>query len=916
MKICRYKTLVTSFLIIAFALQFYNVCIIYSNITDLQKKSVGIYPQSIDRTGKDFSNLTTFIENCYINKDNPGLNFQPSVFIPNYNISYAKLYFENITALNYTRNIETEPSEYILSYSETEPIYVYQKFSVETDQYINNISIFIQDIIDEDYYSDENSWEVSIVNCSNDFLGTPNSIGILGTLQKPHPNDMAAHWEVFNFKNAGNGPIFLNTSKTNSTIVKDITNYWFAIKIKIPPNDWRTGGGTKFLYINQDSNDPNDIGEGETFAQSPQFINLSYNIDEVKEYFIGNGTILKEDPDSLNTFDNNRLLINSTFISEIGPPVKNNSIIWFTIRLEVDNLTNSEYTWDDLKNLRHDKPYEWRNILNGIIFSINFRLVINVSDSNLIFFDYLSWLNPDKGNYDGISSKHLNISSKDEYLQDYTLINPEEKLEAIQHMDTSANGNNSIEFLFIYVGAMNDTHDYKVSINLLNIEIGEIKTIQTIQKYDPIVHDLHYCNNVTLLNSTFNPSNNEILESIKENDNEFLEVEGDPESTTTIINFKFNILTDLDNSLWDVDDPIVWIFNLPNPRIYQIDFRISSNVSIQDPLNLTYAALEVYNGGDFAPFNELEWISFSDNKTFADIGENTKILPLDSFYSWYIMHLINESDNNSLKVRLRFVGNGSFHTINVSIDEFTLNFHVQNAFSSDITSKIGFGINNDNLKPSDIFMKNFGTNISDDVVGKGIWEGNIDDAVISPQEPFEFNVTSRWPIIRFNVNITYQVFKIIPYIEFIDEIPPFYKTDKNSNFYVRVTEANGKPLNKFDIIFELVNSKNITIFDTTGSSNEQGIAFASINFENTGEGFFIRARYAGESFYTNAKESSDYFRVVNDYILFMEDFLRFLPYMIIGLAVIVSVVTVRQYRHIQLRKSWAKDATILDDLLK
>ena len=43
----------------------------------------------------------------------------------------------------------------------------------------------IQDIVDEDYYSDENSWEVSIVNCSNDIIGTPNSEETLGTLKKP-----------------------------------------------------------------------------------------------------------------------------------------------------------------------------------------------------------------------------------------------------------------------------------------------------------------------------------------------------------------------------------------------------------------------------------------------------------------------------------------------------------------------------------------------------------------------------------------------------------------------------------------------------------------------------------------------------------------------------------------------------------
>ncbi|MFW9989407.1 MAG: hypothetical protein ACFFC3_12190, partial [Candidatus Odinarchaeota archaeon] len=175
-------------------------------------------------------------------------------------------------------------------------------------------------------------------------------------------------------------------------------------------------------------------------------------------------------------------------------------------------------------------------------------------------------------------------------------------------------------------------------------------------------------------------------------------------------------------------------------------------VSIQDPLNLTHAVLEIYNGGDFPPLNETEWIQFSDNKTFADTNETTKILPFDSFYSWYIMHLINESDDNSLRVRLRFIGNGSFEQINVSIDEFTLNFHIQNTISSDITSKIGFGIDSNSLKPLDIHLKNMETDISDD----GIWEMDINNGVPT-QGFYSFNVTSIWPEVIFDVSGIYTI---------------------------------------------------------------------------------------------------------------------------------------------------------------
>ncbi|MFW9989466.1 MAG: hypothetical protein ACFFC3_12495, partial [Candidatus Odinarchaeota archaeon] len=246
---------------------------------------------SIDnQAGKIFCNISAVSKDSYINRYQSGLNIQPKLFLQNWNITHARMVFENITALNYTKNIETEPTEYIISYSETVPIYVYQKFSVETNQYVNNISIFIQDVVDEDYYSDENSWDVSIVNCSNDAVGTPNSNETLGTLKKAHPDDVNAHWEVFDFKNSDNGSIYLNTSNTNSTIEDSTEKFWFAIKIKIPPNDVSTGGGPKFLYLNPDEGDSNEIGEGDTFAQSPQFINLTYNIEDVIAFEFKNGT--------------------------------------------------------------------------------------------------------------------------------------------------------------------------------------------------------------------------------------------------------------------------------------------------------------------------------------------------------------------------------------------------------------------------------------------------------------------------------------------------------------------------------------------------------------------------------------------------------------------------------------------------
>ncbi|MHA2248693.1 MAG: hypothetical protein ACXADY_27355, partial [Candidatus Hodarchaeales archaeon] len=500
------------------------------------------------------------------------------------------------------------------------------------------------------------------------------------------------------------------------------------------------------LYLNPDEGDPDEIGEGGTFAQSPQFINLTHKANEAKEIYPVNGTIIGGNIDSLRNFDEDRYIVESILD-------KSKQKVSYFVEFEVDNLTNTGYSWDDLKNLTKNNPFEWKNILNSIIFSLNFSIAINVSSNynnskNIGLWWYRTYpvtrLEP-------IYPHLINITQKNEFIQSYSAIDPEQKLEIINHMNTTAKGNNTILFIVQYTDP-NATNIFNTSINLFDFEVGEIEAVDSIQKYDPIVHDLHYTNNVSLRNCSFNTPSVDIIDSVKENDNNQLEIIGDLNSNTTIVEFEFNVLESLDSSLWDVDDPIEWIFNLPNPRIFQIDFRISSNVSIQNPLNLTHAVLEIYNGGEFAPFYGLEWIQFSDNKSFADIGENTKILPFDSYYAWYVMHLLNESDGHSLKVRLRFIGNGTFKGINVSIDEFTLNFHIQNAISSDIASKIGFGLNSNSLKPSDIQLENFGTVISDN----RMWEMDIIDG-----EPiqgfFEFNVTSIWPEVKFDVQGIYTI---------------------------------------------------------------------------------------------------------------------------------------------------------------
>jgi len=180
-----------------------------ANSSPVNETVLGIIDQ---RDGKIFSDVSLSCPNCIINRYDSRLNQQPNINLQDWNLTHALMYFENIKAINYTRDIETDTNEFIES-DKDNATYVYQKFSVEISQYINNVSLFIQDICDLENYNDENSWEIVILNCSNDIYGTPNAT--LSVLQNSHPTNIAAHWEIFNFFKSENGPVFLNISRTN-----------------------------------------------------------------------------------------------------------------------------------------------------------------------------------------------------------------------------------------------------------------------------------------------------------------------------------------------------------------------------------------------------------------------------------------------------------------------------------------------------------------------------------------------------------------------------------------------------------------------------------------------------------------------------------------------------------------------------
>ncbi|MFX1489526.1 MAG: hypothetical protein ACFFBI_10280, partial [Promethearchaeota archaeon] len=268
MKYFKSRMLLTFFLISFIGVHIFNSGIISYDDSISQNADYNIFPQAVNRTGKYFENYTWTSSGCYINREQSALSIQPNIYSPNYNISHVNMTIENLRAINYTRNIEDGFSEFIIA-STNGPTYIYQKFAIEVSQYVNNISILIQDINNPISFTDENSWEVAILNCSND--GNPNTLEALGTLKKAHPISYSAHWEVFNFKESKSGPIYLEISKTNVTIERGREKYWFAFRIKIPKDDSLTGGGPKFLYFNPDGEQAGNIGEGETFAISPDF---------------------------------------------------------------------------------------------------------------------------------------------------------------------------------------------------------------------------------------------------------------------------------------------------------------------------------------------------------------------------------------------------------------------------------------------------------------------------------------------------------------------------------------------------------------------------------------------------------------------------------------------------------------------
>jgi hypothetical protein len=466
MKFFKNKFLFLLFIIFCLSLPVYiNFSNSFGNPNSIEE-SYTIQPQSINRTGKVFENITRISKDCYINRDFPSLNNQPKVNLLDYNISYAKMSFENITAINYTRNIEKDFSEFIFS-SPNGPTYVYQKFAVEISQYVNNVSILIQDINNPTNFTDENSWEVAIVNCLNDTYGTPNpnENEILGSLQKPHPTVFAAHWELFDFKNSEIGSLYLDITKTNMTYENGVEKYWFAIRIKIPKDDTIYGGGPKFLYFNPDGGSPENEGEGEIFAKSPDFIVDNYTVNNIIDSQIRNGTLLSGNLTSFKNNDVDRYLVTDP------------ENVTLDIKFELKELKHPRFTFWQLYLWALKNQLDWFLNHYKYLFSIDIYLVANVSDILLIKSANLSIYNYKFG--DPWYDTGLDLRQQNETTIHYSVRDPESKLGLLYLMGNNPiipGQNNTLRFKFEYIG----TGDFNISINQFKVEIGELENLKTI----------------------------------------------------------------------------------------------------------------------------------------------------------------------------------------------------------------------------------------------------------------------------------------------------------------------------------------------------------------------------------------------------------------------------------------------------
>ena len=108
----------------------------------------------------------------------------------------------------------------------------------------------------------------------------------------------------------------------------------------------------------------------------------------------------------------------------------------------------------------------------------------------------------------------------------------------------------------------------------------------------------------------------------------------------------------------------------------------------------------------------------------------------------------------------------------------------------------------------------------------------------------------------------------------------------------------------------------VSLDEDTATTDDDGEATGSLELDEVGYGFTIRATYEELGIYAETDEDSDEFRIVDEFTIFMDNFLLLLPYILIGLAALFTFITLRHRRLSKLRELWAGEALVLDDLVK
>jgi len=574
----------------------------------------------------------------------------------------------------------------------------------------------------------------------------------------------------------------------------------------------------------------------------------------------------------------------------------------------------SRGTYESYRSLSLEDWYKnW--VTEFPIFSIDIEISTKIDNIENIEKAILYLYNFSSGKWLSLKDD-INITTDDETIVSEKIWDPGTLKLVLDAIDN----NNNMTFKMEYNGTGGS---YTVSINQFTVSIGENNTqFNTIQRYDPFLVESDSPTSYKIENGTKDLDSS--LSDIDFYDNKYFKVNSDTNNLS--IEFKFtNILQGIDTSLFNDTSIVDFWLKYTHQILWFIDVNLRANVSISSPNNLSYAALEIYKGTKEFDFlneteNAKEWIQiFQKNNTLA-MQYPLRHVPnqIDSENAFQFIQFLNESDDNSLRLRLKYVWNSSQANppggFNVTVEHFKLDFYVHNAITSDIASKIGFGLNSKTLKPEDIKMKNFGLEVSNDGNQTGIWNKYIPNG-IPTQNVFEFNVTSIWHAITFEVTGTYDLFKFEVNIEFDDKIKDQYMTGKNF-FSVEVLDGFEDPIEGLEIIFELLDSDEDIVDEDSAVTNDEGIAKGSLEFDDVGDDYIIRVSYEIEGIYASEEIESDEFRIVDDVTLLMDTLQIYFPYIIAAIAALTIFVTVRHHKKNKLRRYWASEALILDDLLK